>query len=121
LQADAAGINGATDAGLTPLPPLSVVDAIPDDRLFTVAEISALLKIRRSDVYGACDRGHLRYVKFEGAVQVEGRDLKAYLNLGARRRPVAGSIPGPILLGSAYHGAVRATGGESARLRALLR
>jgi hypothetical protein len=82
VQADAAGINGATDAGLTPFPPATLVEAIPADRLFTVAEISALLKIRRSDVYGACDRGHLRYVKFEGAVQVEGRDLKAYLDLG---------------------------------------
>ncbi len=62
-----------------------LVDAIPDDRLFTVAEISSLLKIRKSDVYSACDHGHIRYVKFEGAVQVEGRDLKAYLDLGARR------------------------------------
>jgi hypothetical protein len=45
----------------------------------------SLLKIRKSDVYSACDHGHIRYVKFEGAVQVEGRDLKAYLDLGARR------------------------------------
>jgi hypothetical protein len=43
-----------------------------DDRLFLVAEISSLLKIRRSDVYSACDHGHLlRYLKFEGIVQVE--------------------------------------------------
>ena len=85
LQADAAGINGATDAGLTPRSPAvpgSVVATIPDDRLFTVAEISTLLKIRKSDVYRACDRGHLQYVKFEGIVQVEGHDLKRWV-LGA--------------------------------------
>jgi excisionase family DNA binding protein len=85
VQADAAGSKGATDAGLTPLPAATLIDAIPDNRLFTVAEIAELLKIRRSDVYSACDRGHLRYVKFEGAVQVEGRDLKAYLDLGVQR------------------------------------
>jgi hypothetical protein len=82
LQADAAGINGATDAGLTPRPaalPGSVVAAIPDDRLFTITEIVALLKAPKSAVYSACDRGDLQYVKFEGAVQVEGRDLKAWL------------------------------------------
>jgi len=62
-----------------------LIDGIPDDRLFTVAEISTMVKIRKSDVYSACDRGHLRYTKFEGTVQVEGRDLKAYLDLGARR------------------------------------
>jgi len=47
---------------------------IADDRLLTVADISALLQIRKSVVYRACDRGDLGYVKFEGAVQVEGRD-----------------------------------------------
>jgi hypothetical protein len=78
VQADAVGINGATDAGLTPFPSATLVEAIPDDRLFTVAEISLLLKIRKSDVYSACDHGHLRYLKFEGVVQVEGRDLKAW-------------------------------------------
>jgi hypothetical protein len=46
------------------------------------AEISTLLKIRKSDVYRACDRGHLQYVKFEGIVQVEGQDLKRWV-LGA--------------------------------------
>jgi hypothetical protein len=72
VQADAAGINGSTDAGLTPFPPATMADAISDDRLFMVAEISSLLKIRRSDVYSACDHGHLlRYLKFEGIVQVE--------------------------------------------------
>jgi len=87
VQADAAGINGATDAGLTPSVPApgSLIGTIPDDRLFTVAEISALLRIRKSDVYSACDRGELRYVKFEGTVQVEGRHLKAYLDLETRR------------------------------------
>jgi len=35
--------------------------------------------VRKSDVYAACDRGGLGYVKFEGAVQVEGGDLKAWL------------------------------------------
>ncbi len=38
-----------------------------------------LLKVPKSVVYSACDRGDLQYVKFEGAVQVEGRDLKAWL------------------------------------------
>ena len=60
MQADTAGINGATDAGLTPFPSVILVDAIPDDRLFTVAEISAMLKIRKPDVYSACDLGLLR-------------------------------------------------------------
>ncbi len=82
LQADAAGINGATDAGLTPPSgalPASVVGGIPDDQLFTIAEVAAFLKVPKSSVYSACDRGDLQYVKFEGAVQVEGRDLKAWL------------------------------------------
>jgi hypothetical protein len=82
LQADADGINGATDAGLTPgsaAVPGSVVATIPDDRLFTIAEVTGLLKVPKSVVYSACDRGDLQYVKFEGAVQVEGRDLKAWL------------------------------------------
>jgi Helix-turn-helix domain len=82
LQADAGGINGATDAGLTPRPAAvhgSVIATIPDDRLFTVSEVTRLLKVSRAVVYCACERGHLQYVKFEGAVQVEGRDLKAWL------------------------------------------
>jgi len=82
VQADAAGINGATDAGLTPSPLAPLVEAVLDDRLFTVAEISTLLKIRKSDVYSACDHGHLRYLKFEGVGQVEGRDLKAWTVIG---------------------------------------
>jgi hypothetical protein len=82
VQADAAGINGATDAGLAPFATATLVDAIPDDRLFTVAEISSLLKIRKQDVYSACDRGLLRYVKFEGVVQIEGRELKAWIGTG---------------------------------------
>ena len=80
MSADATGINGATDAGLTPSQEAPrFLAAISDDRLFTVAEIAALLKIRKTDVYEACDSGRLRYVKFEGIVQVEGRDLKAWL------------------------------------------
>jgi excisionase family DNA binding protein len=82
LQADADGINGATDAGLTPLSaavPGSVVATVPDDRLFTISEVAGLLKVPKSVVYSACDRGDLQYVKFEGAVQVEGRDLKTWL------------------------------------------
>jgi hypothetical protein len=82
VQADAAGSKGSTDAGLTPFRSSTLVDAIPDDRLFTVAEISSLLKIRRQDVYSACDRGLLRYVKLEGFVQVEGRELKAWIGPG---------------------------------------
>jgi hypothetical protein len=82
LQTDAGGINGATDAGLTPRSaaiPGSVVAAIPDDRLFTISEVSGLLNVPKSAVYSACDRGDLQYVKLEGAVQVEGGDLKAWL------------------------------------------
>jgi len=52
---------------------------IPDDRLFTISEVAGPLKVPKSVVYSACDRGELQYVKFEGAVQVEGRDLKAWL------------------------------------------
>ena len=82
LQADAAQINGATDAGLTPRSaavPGSVVATIPDDRLFAISEVAELLKVPKSAVYSACDRGDLSYLKFEGAVQIEGRDLKAWL------------------------------------------
>jgi|SRR6266849_126616 len=82
VQADAAGINGATDTGLTPLSAdvsMSIVAAIADERLFSVSEVSGLLNVPRSAVYSACDRGDLQYVKFEGVVQVEGRDLKAWL------------------------------------------
>src|SRR5260370_2196321 len=82
VQADVAGINGATDAGLTPRSsavPGSVVATIPDDRLFTIAEVTGLLKVPKPVVYSACDPGDLQYVKFEGVVQVEGRDLKAGL------------------------------------------
>ena len=83
---DAAKCSPSTDAGLTPEQQvrLSSMATLSDDRLFTVAEISALLEIRRSDVYAACDAGDLEYVKFEGAVQVEGRDLKRWV-LGPRR------------------------------------
>jgi excisionase family DNA binding protein len=90
LQADAAGINGSTDAGLTlrsAAVPGSVVAAIPDDRLFTISEVSGLLKVPKSAVYSACDRGDLQYVKFEGAVQVEGRDVKAWLAACHRTQP----------------------------------
>ena len=81
MSADATKCSPSTDAGLTACPALpgSIVAEIPDNRLFTVAEIAALLKVRRSAVYSACDSGKLRYVKFEGAVQIEGRDLKAWL------------------------------------------
>jgi hypothetical protein len=82
VQADAVGINGATDAGLTPrfaAVPGSVVAAIPDDRLFTISEVSGLLKVPKSAIYSACDHGDLEYVKFEGAVQIEGRDLKHWI------------------------------------------
>jgi len=51
---------------------------IADDRLLTVAEICALLQVRKSIVYGTCDRGELEYVKFEGAVQIEARDFKRW-------------------------------------------
>ncbi len=74
----------STDAGLTrserSLSPM--IAAIPDDRLLTVADVCALLQVRKQVVYGACERGELEYVKFQGAVQVEGRDLKRWV-LGA--------------------------------------
>ena len=80
LSADAAKCRPATDAGLTPIPasPAGFLDSISDDRLFTVAQVAELLQIRKTDVYAACDKGHLAYVKLEGAVQIEGRDLKAW-------------------------------------------
>ncbi len=90
LQADAARINGATDAGLTPRSaavPGSVVATIPDDRLFIISEVAELLKVPKSAVYSACDRGDLQYVRFEGAVQVEGRDLKTWLVACHRTEP----------------------------------
>jgi hypothetical protein len=81
VAADAAGCSPCTDAGLTrserPLP--LAIAAIRDDRLFIIAEISTLLQIRQQLVYAACDRGELEYVKFEGAVQIEGRDLKRWV------------------------------------------
>jgi len=84
VSADAPECSRSTDAGLTrserPLPP--TIDAIADDRLLTVGEICALLQVRTSIVYGACDRGELEYVKFEGAVQIEGRDLKHWVASG---------------------------------------
>ncbi len=72
MSADAAECSPFTDAGLTrserSLPPS--IAAIPDDRLLTVADVCALLQIRKSVVYAACDHGDLAYVKFEGAVQI---------------------------------------------------
>ncbi len=62
--------------------PDSVVTTIPDDRLFTISEVAGLLKVPKSVVYSACDRGLLRYVKFERVVQVEGRELKAWIGPG---------------------------------------
>ena len=81
LSADASKCAPSTDAGLTRSERSlrMAVAALPDDRLFTLAEISMLLKVRKSDVYAACDRGDLEYVKFQGAVQVEGRDLKRWV------------------------------------------
>jgi excisionase family DNA binding protein len=80
VSADATKCSPSTDAGLTEtFVPESLVGSIPDDCLFTVAEVAALLKAPRSVVYAACDRGELQYMKFEGIVQVEGRELKAWL------------------------------------------
>jgi hypothetical protein len=65
VSADAAKSCPFTDAGLArpkrSLPPS--IAAIPDDRLLTVADICALLQIRKSVVYRACDRSDLEYVK----------------------------------------------------------
>ena len=80
MPGDAAKCTPFTDAGLTrpnrSLP--TSIEGIVDDRLLTVADICALLQIRKSVVYAACDSGDLEYVKFEGIVQVEGRDLKKW-------------------------------------------
>jgi excisionase family DNA binding protein len=80
LSVDATKCSPATDAGLTPIraSPAGFLDSISDDRLFTVAQVAELLQIRKTDVYAACDRGQLAYVKFEDAVKIEGRDLKAW-------------------------------------------
>jgi Helix-turn-helix domain len=80
LSVDATKCRPATDAGLTPIPtsPAGFLDSISDDRLFTVAHVADLLQIRKTDVYAACNQGQLAYVKFEGAVQIEGRDLKSW-------------------------------------------
>jgi len=66
------------------LVPETFVDSIPDDCLFTVADVAALLQSSRSTIYAACDRGDLAYMKFEGVVQVEGRDLKCWLHATAQ-------------------------------------
>ncbi len=80
LSADAAECTQLPDPALTrserSLPP--TIAAIPDDRLLTVSDVSLLLQVRKQVVYRACDRGELDYVKFEGTVLVEGRDLKAW-------------------------------------------
>ena len=81
MSTDATGCSPFTDAGLTrsERSSPSLIGAISDDRLLTVAEICALLQIRKSIEYEACDRGHLEYFKFEGTVQIEGRDLKRWV------------------------------------------
>jgi hypothetical protein len=82
VPADAAKCIRFTDAGLTrsnrSLP--SSIEGIADDLLLTVAGICAILQIGKSVVYAACDSGDLEYVKFEGAIQVEGRDLKEWFD-----------------------------------------
>jgi excisionase family DNA binding protein len=80
LSVDASKCSPATDAGLTPnqTPAHGLLDAISDDRLFTVVEVAELFKVRKTDVYKACDGGNLPYVRFEGAVQIERRDLKLW-------------------------------------------
>ena len=79
---DATKCTPSTDPGLTPdsaALPGSVLAAIPDDRPTTMSEMATLLNVPKSAVYSACDGGDLQYVKLEGAVQVEDRDLKAWL------------------------------------------
>ena len=82
MSANAVGCSSFTDAGLTrserSLPPS--IAAITDDRLLTFQDICELLQVRTSFVYGACDRGDLEYVKLEGVVQIEGRDLKRWIS-----------------------------------------
>ena len=82
MPADASKCSPSTDAGLTEtFASKTLVDAIPDDRLFTVAEVAALLRVSRSAIYRACDGGDLAYGR---AVQVEGRDLKDWLRATAQ-------------------------------------
>jgi len=52
--------------------------------LLTVRDICELLQVRKRFVYGACDRGELEYLKFEGVVQIEGRDLKRWIVSGSK-------------------------------------
>jgi hypothetical protein len=87
LSGEARKCSLATDAGLTPNRDelLASLEQLPDDRLFTVAEVASLLHIRKADVYTACDQGALPYVRFECAVQIEGRDLKRWVALGLRQ------------------------------------
>ena len=77
LSVDATKCSPATDTGLTPVR-TGLLESISDDRLFTVAQVAELLQVRKTDVYAACDKGQLAYVRFEGAVQIEGRDLKSW-------------------------------------------
>jgi len=91
VSADAAGCTPFTDARLTETFVRETLDGtIPDDRLFTVTEVASLLKAPKSVVYAACDSGELQYIKFEGVVQVEGRDVKAWL--AACHRPPSSTL-----------------------------
>jgi excisionase family DNA binding protein len=80
LSADAAECTPATDAGLTPAEASAnqALARLPDDRLLTVSEAASYLGVSKLDIYEACDRGRIPYVRFEGTVQVEVRDLKAW-------------------------------------------
>ncbi len=101
-QADAAGINGATDAGLTPSSaavPGSVVATIPDDRLFTIlraAEDAPRVEARDQPPRRVLQReafvvggGRLRRGQlFRGAGERVGQEARTILPEGPRPRSV---------------------------------
>src|SRR6266852_5919493 len=83
-QADAAGINGATDAGLMPSSaavPGSVVATIPDDRLFTI--LRAAVDAPRVE---ARDQPPRRVLQREAFVVGGGRLRRGQLFRGAGER-----------------------------------
>jgi excisionase family DNA binding protein len=58
--------------------------ARPVERLLSVREAAARVRVSTPTVYGLCDRGELRYVRVSGGIRVRPADLEAYL---ARVRP----------------------------------
>ena len=90
-----------TDAGATRSErsvPASIA-TVPDDRL-TVADVCALLQVRKSVVYAACDYGDLECVRFESTVQLLPDRMRGRIRLATRRPAPHASGP---LGGAAAH------------------